>query len=331
MTPIHDIPWATMTAEEIDRTLAERIHRHETSVLERGDRRPKREGFVMERIAEIENLREADKDAQRGKKMHTVIRNGKEVKIPNRHILRHNARAEEELRKIQLMFLTGEFPKPEYESEVVETACGKKRELLKLHFYPWKIIHHAVMRIAGPYITRTFITDTCACIKGRGLHYGVRRMRKQMRRNPGLNWFWKVDIKKYYQSIPHQVIVAAFGRIFKDKAFMECVRKVLLTCDCMEAIIPELENEIVRNKRHPHWGSPKPNHRKHGLERHRPPYEAQRAREDIHPLLRRCGGLCADQSRGDRGDEAVPRHGVQTWSCSESQRHSRALGKESEP
>ena len=64
---------------------------------------PKRKGHIFEQIADMDNLRAADKEAQAGK-----------VK-KNRHIRRHNLRAEEDLLELQRMILELDFPDPDYE------------------------------------------------------------------------------------------------------------------------------------------------------------------------------------------------------------------------
>lgn len=73
-----------MTYEEIDSLLIERIRIYEETIALRGGKRPKREGFIMERIANIDNLRLADRKAQEGKTKRVIIVNGKEVRIPFR-------------------------------------------------------------------------------------------------------------------------------------------------------------------------------------------------------------------------------------------------------
>lgn len=60
----------------------------------------KRRGFLIEQIADMDNLREADRDAQDGK-----------VK-KNRFIRRHNEHAKDDLEALREMILTLNFPDP---------------------------------------------------------------------------------------------------------------------------------------------------------------------------------------------------------------------------
>lgn len=60
----------------------------------------KRKGHILEQIADMDNLRAADKEAQAGK-----------VK-KNRAIRRHNLHAEEDLKSLRRMILELDFPDP---------------------------------------------------------------------------------------------------------------------------------------------------------------------------------------------------------------------------
>lgn len=90
---VWEIDWQSLPAEEIDRVLQLRVDDYERRIAERGGKRPKREGYVIERLALMSNLRLADSEAQAGKLKE------------NRGIRRHNMRAERDLRLLQMMIL----------------------------------------------------------------------------------------------------------------------------------------------------------------------------------------------------------------------------------
>lgn len=262
MRPLSDIDWRNMSREEIDIILAERVNAYEAHIEERGGKRPKREGHVVERIASMENLRAADIEAQKGKTKITVrTEDGKEYRVPNRHIRRHNRNAEEELRAIQMMLLTCEFPDPGFRREDIKTDAGKTRELIKQNYSPWRILQHSIMRVASPYIHKSLTMDCFACIKGKGLHWGMKRVKRKLRLHPELKWMWKTDFKKYYQSIPHQLVEECFRRLFKDEFLIRIIGKVMLAYDSGEELLKCLEDERLRNERNPYRGGVEPDGR----------------------------------------------------------------------
>lgn len=237
---IGSLYWHTLTPQEIDSILKARVDAYESAIEARGGKRPKREGFVVERIAMMDNLRIADAHAQDGK-----------VK-KNRYIRRHNKHAEEDLRKLQLMILSQYYPKANYKTDEIITDYGKIRVIVKRNYYPWRILEHAIMEIVMPIILSMLILDSVACIKGRGLHFGVKRMKKMLRLNPDLKWFWKCDYKKYYQSIPHDVIEDGLRKRIKDENFFMLIRLALFSYDSGEELVIVLEDE-EKKKRNANW------------------------------------------------------------------------------
>lgn len=198
---------------------------------------------------QLYNLREADKEAQDGK-----------VK-KNRFIRRHNLHPEEDLRALQLMILTLDFPAPDYSVMRVKSDAGKVRDIVKQKYFPWRILHHAIMRVIEEDVYRNLIYDTSACIKGKGLHFGVRRMKRFLHRYPEYKWFVKTDFKKFYQSILHELIVAALRRKFKDERFIKLIEIAVLSYDSGTELVDVLENEVERKKRCSDWSIYKPTYR----------------------------------------------------------------------
>lgn len=250
--------WRKLSHEEIDFVLAERIKAYGKNVEDRGGK-PKRDGWVMERIADINNLREADRDAQDGK-----------VK-KNRFIRRHNEHREENLRALQLMILTLNFPEPDYTVMSIVSDAGKERDIVKQKYFPWRILHHAIMKVIEEDVYKNLILDTSACIRGKGLHFGVKRMKMFMRRYPEYKWFVKTDFKKFYQSIPHEAVLNVLRRKYKDERFIKLIDISILSYDSGEKLIEILKNEEFRKKRCTDWGVHKPAPRKLYRKSDRPP------------------------------------------------------------
>lgn len=197
----------------------------------------KRYGHIIEQIADMDNLREADREAQSGK-----------VK-KNRNIRRHNLQAEENLYKLRQMILTIDFPEFKYIIMTVKSE-NKLRTIAKRSYYPWRILDHAIMRVVGDVLHKTLINDSFACVKGKGLHFGVRRMKRMLKEHPNLAWFGKTDLKKFYESIPHDTIIRMLRRKFKDEKFIQLVSKVVLSYE--SNVSNELQDE-ENKKRGCYW------------------------------------------------------------------------------
>jgi len=73
------------------------------------------------------------------------------------------------------------------------------------------------MNVCEPVFEQYLIHDCYACRKGKGMHAAVLRAQEFSCRFP---WFLKLDIRKYYDSIDHGVLMAGLERRFKDRALL---------------------------------------------------------------------------------------------------------------
>lgn len=67
-----------------------------------------------------------------------------------------------------------------------------------------RIAHHAIMNITKDIWTKSFIHNTYSCIEGRGIHLCAKDLKRDLRKYPNeTTYCLKLDIKKFYPSIPH--------------------------------------------------------------------------------------------------------------------------------
>ena len=89
-----------------------------------------------------------------------------------------------------------------------------------------RVVHHALVRVLEPIFEPKFIEDSFACRKGKGTHAGVRRCAQFARRFP---FVLKCDIKRYFPSIDHALLLQRIGRTIADAQVMALVRRILAT------------------------------------------------------------------------------------------------------
>ena len=80
----------------------------------------------------------------------------------------------------------------------------KPREVWAAEFKD-RIVHHLIYRAVGPVFEKSFIHDSCACIKGRGTLYAANRVEQHLRKCTQ-DWtvpayILKVDVANFFGSI----------------------------------------------------------------------------------------------------------------------------------
>ena len=174
----------------------------------------KRYGNLYKKIYEMENIREAHKNARRGK---THYREVKQVdKDPERYF-----------KRIYHMLKNKSFHNSRY-TVYTKHDGNKDRLIYRLPYFPDRIIHHCIMQIVGPIWTKTLISDTYACITGRGIHKGVKRIKQAIRSVPeGTKYCLKCDVRKFYPSVDHEVLKTIIRKKIKDKDLLWLLDEII--------------------------------------------------------------------------------------------------------
>ena len=151
----------------------------------------KRIGNLYNKITSLENLFQADRLASKGKGLQYGVRVHRGNWMANLYSLHHRLR-------------TRNYKTSPYTTFTIREP--KEREIFRLPYFPDRIVHHAVMRILEPIFVAHFTADTYSCIKGKGIHGAAYALKAALRDRAGTQYYLKVDIRKFYPSIDHEVL-----------------------------------------------------------------------------------------------------------------------------
>jgi len=104
----------------------------------------------------------------------------------------------------------GVFPVGRYRQFVIHDP---KERIITAPCFEERVLHHALMNVCEPHLERWLICDTYACRKGKGGIKALERARQFACRYP---FFLKMDIRKYFDSIPHEGLLRLWRKRFKD-------------------------------------------------------------------------------------------------------------------
>jgi len=76
-----------------------------------------------------------------------------------------------------------------------------------------RIMHHAIINVLEPILDRPMIHNSYACRKGKGTHSAVLYAFDQCKTKP---YFLKLDIRKYFDSIDHNILKMQLRKLIKD-------------------------------------------------------------------------------------------------------------------
>lgn len=200
-------------------------------------------GNLFSKIYAIDNLRLAYKNAKKGKGWY------KEVKEIEKDLDRYLNELRESL--INHTYHTSPY-------EIFTRIEGQKEwEIYKLPFYPDRVCQWAILQVIEPFILKNLTRDTYSALPKRGAMpiikalRGYERVIKKDGKVVRKKWIpsilvsdpentaycLKLDIRKYYPTIVHDVLKVKFRELFKDEELIWLLDEIIdsiSTCPATE-------------------------------------------------------------------------------------------------
>jgi retron-type reverse transcriptase len=156
---------------------------------------PKTHNNLIERIASIDNLRNALDKTSRGKRNTFAWLEFKEYSGANLALLR-----EELMDGVWEQGPCRNFPVFEPKERLISALAFKDR-----------IAQHALINVVGPILDNALLPYTFGCREGKGTHAGVRHIQSRLRQT-GHTHFLKTDYRKFFPSIVRKVLHGRLDR-----------------------------------------------------------------------------------------------------------------------
>ena len=180
---------------------------------------------LYEKLCTKENLMSAFKKARKGKSSKNYVINFESSLDKNINILQEQLKS-----------------KTYYPSKLKKFIIrDPKTRTIHSSIFRDRIVHHAIINIIQPIYEKRFIYDSFASRKDKGTHIAVRRFEYFVNKissngmkvkNPYTNnsirgYVLKADVKHYFNTIDHNILINILRRKIKDEDLIELIRIVL--------------------------------------------------------------------------------------------------------
>ena len=171
---------------------------------------------LWEKFLSDENIDLAIKNASRGKRNRISVRMNLE-----------NPNFKDEIRAYAESFKN----KPHKPKEIYDGIQRKKRTIIVPSFEE-QIVHHMVVNVLKPIFMHGMYEHSYGSIPNRGGHKGMKTIKKWIARGgKDCKYILKMDIKRYFDSIPHDIFLTNLRRIIRDKRFMAVLEEITNVVD----------------------------------------------------------------------------------------------------
>ena len=166
---------------------------------------------LWDKFISDENIELAIKNASRGKKERSSVKRRLE-----------NPKFKKQIKKYAENFKN----KKHTPKEIYDGIQRKKRSII-VPTFDEQVIHHMVVNILQPIFMRGMYEHSYGSIPKRGAHKGKAALKKWIDKD-GRNckYVLKMDIRKYFDSIPHDIYLRNLRRIIKDDRFMQVLVEI---------------------------------------------------------------------------------------------------------
>lgn len=172
----------------------------------------KRYNNLFDKIVSLDNLYEADKRARRQKSHRPEV-------------MLFDKNKDKLLLDLQRKLINGEYETSEY--YVFKIYEPKEREIFKLPYYPDRIVHHAIMNIMEPIWVSAFVKGTYSYIRKRGIHKALKDVKFALKDEVNTQYCLKLDIRKFYPSIDHDILKIIVRKKIKDKRLLNLLDEII--------------------------------------------------------------------------------------------------------
>lgn len=107
----------------------------------------------------------------------------------------------------------------------------KTREIQALAYADRVVQHSLCDNVLTQFFEKRLIYDNCACREGKGTHFGMKRLegflREHYKKYGAEGWILKADVRKFFASIDHEVLLERLGRVIPDSNILRLLEHIV--------------------------------------------------------------------------------------------------------
>lgn len=131
--------------------------------------------------------------------------------------------------KLRQDLINGSYEISEYQRFTIYEP--KEREIIATRIRDRQFQRSLCDNVLYPQITKGFIYDNCACLKGKGITFALNRMKCHMqqyyRKHGTEGWVLKCDIRHYFPETPHETAKAALRKRIQDPDALKAAEHII--------------------------------------------------------------------------------------------------------
>ena len=110
---------------------------------------------------------------------------------------------------------------------VIYDGIQRKKRTIIVPKFKEQIVHHMVVNVLKPIFMKSMYEHSYGSIPKRGATLGRKRIEKWLKDRKNTKYCLKMDIKKYFDSIPHTLIKQRSAELIHDERFLNVLLEIV--------------------------------------------------------------------------------------------------------
>lgn len=140
----------------------------------------------------------------------------------------------------EILAYAADFYNAEHTPKEINDGIRRKKRLILIPTMDEQIVHHMIVNILKPIFMKGMYEHSYGSIPGRGAMRGRRNKKKRITKGGketiekwiktdkrGMKYCLKMDIKKYFDSIPHDVLKLKLAELIHDDRFLKLLYEIV--------------------------------------------------------------------------------------------------------
>ena len=166
---------------------------------------------LYEKFISEENIKLAIQNATKGKRKKRSVR--KRLENPNF--------------EKEILYYAQHYENKNHTPKIIYDGIQRKKRTIIVPSFDELVIQHMVVNVLIPIFSKGMYTHSYGSIPKRGPHKGKKVIVKWLKKGKHCKYCAKLDIRKYFDNVRHDVLIKKLRKIIHDEKFLDVLIKII--------------------------------------------------------------------------------------------------------
>jgi RNA-directed DNA polymerase len=114
----------------------------------------------------------------------------------------------------------------------INDGISRKRRIIIVPWYKEQVVHHMLVNCLKPIFLKGMYEHSYGSIPDKGVHLAKKRIESWIKHDPkNMKYYLKMDIRKYFNSVPHDILKHRLKELIHDEKFLKVLYEVIDVVD----------------------------------------------------------------------------------------------------